>query len=70
MSWEEATDDGGPGGGMVIVPDMTGEGSLTPCGTVTWPGMRRPPDGGLYDKIMIIHCRQYGLKNNIQLISR
>ena len=39
---------------MVIAPDMTGVGSLAPCGIVAWPGIRRPPDGGLY-KVMHTH---------------
>ena len=35
----------------MTAPDRTGVGSLAPCGTVTWPGTRRPPDGGLYKRV-------------------
>lgn len=45
-------DDGAAGGGTVIAPAIvtgkTGDGSLAPCGTAaTWPGIKRPPPGGL-----------------------
>lgn len=38
---------------MVTTPDIIGVGSLAPCGMVTWPGTRRPPDGGLYKYVYI-----------------
>ena len=48
---------------MVIAPDMTGVGSLAPCGIVAWPGIRRPPDGGLY-KDMHTHINHTQIQQN------
>lgn len=57
------TDDGAVGGGIVMVPDMTGDGSLAPCGMVTWPGIRRPPVGGLnrypHSYYMFLYRKQF-----------
>ena len=56
------TDDGTTGG-IVMAPDMTDEGNLTPCGMVTWPGIKRPPVGGLYKQLysyyMFLYRKQF-----------
>lgn len=62
-------DDGGAGGGMVTAPDMTGDGSLAPCGMAIWPGIRSPPDGGLHKFVHIHSHHIFSQEHNIYAIN-